>query len=148
MISLSPPAVEESVVISYGILTANVITILKSTSKYEKNNTLHHHPVMKQCLMIDGMEIEYTVETENIFAVLGSVYIYRPVTFLDTLRIVYLGLSRNCGYTYDEFQTAVMKGQIRASRRKKHYPLSVASLRIRNRVKQINKQFLQSKNSR
>ncbi len=71
---------------------------------------------MKQCLMIDGMEIEYSIETESIFATLGSVYIYRPVTFRDTLRIVYLGLRRNCGYTYDEFWAAVMKGQIYTSR--------------------------------
>ncbi len=101
---------------------------------------------MKQCLMIDGVEVQYTVETKNIFAVLGTVYIYRPVTFLDTLRIVYLGLQCKYGYTYDEFQTAVMKGQIRASRKRGHYPLNVATLRIRNRVKLINKEFVQSGN--
>ena len=65
---------------------------------------------MKQCIMIDGVEVQYTIETKAILTVLGSVYIYRPVTFLDTIRIVYLGLQRSYGYTFDEFQTAVMKG--------------------------------------
>jgi hypothetical protein len=67
--------------------------------------------------MIDGIEIQYTIETKDIFAVLGSVYIYRPVTFLDTIRIIYRGLQRNCGYSYDEFQAAVMKGNIYPSKR-------------------------------
>lgn len=49
---------------------------------------------MKQCIMIDGVEIQYTIETKDIFAVLGSVYIYKPVTFLDTIRIIYRGLLR------------------------------------------------------
>lgn len=100
---------------------------------------------MKQCIIIDGIEVQYTIETKAIFAVLGSVFIYRPVSFLDTIRIIYKGLQRNCGYTFDEFQAAVMKGKIRASKKRGHYPLSVATLRIRNRVKSINKQFLQSK---
>lgn len=100
---------------------------------------------MKQCIMIDGVEVQYTIETKAILTVLGSVYIYRPVTFLDTIRIVYLGLQRNYGYTFDEFQAAVIKGQIRASRKRGHYPLNVATLRIRNRVKHINKKFIQSK---
>lgn len=65
--------------------------------------------------MIDGIEVQYTIETKDIFAVLGSVYIYKPVTFLDTIRIIYRGLLRNCGYTFDEFQTAVMNGNIRPS---------------------------------
>lgn len=67
--------------------------------------------------MIDGIEIQYTIETKDIFAVLGSVYIYRPVTFLDTIRIIYRGLQRNCGYSYDEFQAAVMKGNIYPSKK-------------------------------
>ena len=54
---------------------------------------------MKQCIMIDGVEVQYTIETKAILTVLGSVYIYRPVTFIDTLHIVYLGLQRNYGYT-------------------------------------------------
>ena len=103
---------------------------------------------MKQCIMIDGIEIQYTIETKDIFAVLGSAYIYRPVTFLDTIRIIYRGLQRNCGYSFDEFQAAVMKGNIYPSKKRGHYPLSVATLRIRNRVKSINKQFLQSRTPR
>ena len=71
-----------------------------------------------------------------------------PVTFLDTIRIIYRGLQRNCGYSYDEFQAAVMKGNIYPSKKRGHYPLSVATLRIRNRVKSINKQFLQSRTPR
>lgn len=74
---------------------------------------------MKQCIMIDGVEVQYTIETKAILTVLGSVYIYRPVTFIDTLHIVYLGLQRNYGYTFDEFQMAVRKGQIRASKKKR-----------------------------
>ena len=103
---------------------------------------------MKQSIMIDGIEIQYSIETKDIFSVLGSVYIYRPVTFLDTIRIIYRGLQRNCGYSYDEFQAAVMKGNIYPSKKRGHYPLSVATLRIRNRVKSINKQFLQSRTPR
>lgn len=72
---------------------------------------------MKQCIMIDGVEVQYAIETKAILTVLGSVYIYRPVTFIDTLHIVYLGLQRNYGYTFDEFQMAVRKGQIRASKK-------------------------------
>lgn len=45
--------------------------------------------------MIDGIEIQYTIETKDIFAVLGSAYIYRPVTFLDTIRIIYRTCWRN-----------------------------------------------------
>lgn len=103
---------------------------------------------MKQSIMIDGIEIQYSIETKDIFSVLGSVYIYRPVTFLDTIRIIYRGLQRNCGYSYDEFQAAVMKGNIYPSKKRGHYPLSVATLRIRNRVKSINKQFLQDRTAR
>ena len=72
--------------------------------------------------MIDGVEIQYAIETKDIFAVLGS--------------------------AYDEFQAAVMKGNIYTSKKRGHYPLSVATLRIRNRVKSINKQFLQSRTPR
>ncbi len=103
---------------------------------------------MKQCIMIDGVEVQYAIETKAILTVLGSVYIYRPVTFIDTLHIVYLGLQRNYGYTFDEFQMAVRKGQIRASKKRGHYPLNVATLRIRNRVKYINRKFTQSKNGK
>lgn len=110
--------------------------------------THNTHNIMKQSIMIDGVEIQYTIETKDIFAVLGSVYIYRPVTFLDTIRIIYRGLQRNCGYSYDEFQAAVMKGNIYPSKKRGHYPLSVATLRIRNRVKSINKQFLQDRTAR
>lgn len=110
--------------------------------------THNTHNIMKQSIMIDGIEIQYTIETKDIFAVLGSVYIYRPVTFLDTIRIIYRGLQRNCGYSYDEFQAAVMKGNIYPSKKRGHYPLSVATLRIRNRVKSINKQFLQDRTAR
>ena len=88
---------------------------------------------MKQSIIIDGIEIQYSIETKDIFAVLGSAYIYRPVTFLDTIRIIYRGLQRNCGYSFDEFQAAVMKGNIYPSKKRGHYPLSVATLRIRNR---------------
>nr|DAP36091.1 MAG TPA: hypothetical protein [Caudoviricetes sp.] len=104
--------------------------------------------IMKQSIMIDGIEIQYSIETKDIFSVLGSAYIYRPVTFLDTIRIIYRGLQRNCGYSFDEFQAAVMKGNIYPSKKRGHYPLSVATLRIRNRVKSINKQFLQSRTPR
>lgn len=103
---------------------------------------------MKQCIMIDGVEVQYAIETKAILTVLGSVYIYRPVTFIDTLHIVYLGLQRNYGYTFDEFQMAVRKGQIRASKKRGYYPLNVATLRIRNRVKYINRKFTQSKNGK
>ena len=110
--------------------------------------THNTYNIMKQSIMIDGVEIQYTIETKDIFVVLGSAYIYRPVTFLDTIRIIYRGLLRNCGYSFDEFQAAVMKGNIYPSKKRGHYPLSVATLRIRNRVKSINKQFLQSRTPR
>ena len=110
--------------------------------------TLNIYNIMKQSIMIDGIESQYTIETKDIFSVLGSAYIYRPVTFLDTIRIIYRGLLRNCGYSFDEFQAAVMKGNIYPSKKRGHYPLSVATLRIRNRVKSINKQFLQSRTPR
>ena len=85
--------------------------------------------------MIDGVEIQYTIETKDIFSVLGSAYIYRPVTFLDTIRIIYRGLLRNCGYSYDEFQAAVMKGNIYPSKKRGHYPEGTEKVKSTFRLK-------------
>lgn len=97
---------------------------------------------MIQAIMIDGMEVSYTLETENICKVLGFSYIYTQVTYNDMLRIVYLGLQQSHGYTSTEFANAVSKGYIFASKRRNHYPLSVVRQRVIARVRQINKKFI------
>lgn len=97
---------------------------------------------MIQAVIIKGMEVSYSIETENICAVLGFSYIYTQVTYNDMLRIIYLGLHNKCGYSSEEFVTAVLKGHIYTSKRRNHYPLSVAKQRVIRRIKQINKEFV------
>lgn len=97
---------------------------------------------MRQAIMIDGIETPYTLETENICAVLGFSYIYTQVTFEDTLRVVYLGLASPHGYTSADFVAAVLKGQVHTSKRRGHYPLSAVRQRLIVRVRQINKDFV------
>lgn len=97
---------------------------------------------MIQALIIRGSEVRYSVETENICAVLGFSYIYTQVTYNDALRIIYLGLQTKAGMTSDEFVNAVLKGHIYTSRRRNHYPLSVAKQRIISRIRQINREFV------
>lgn len=97
---------------------------------------------MIQALIIDGMEVPYTLDTENICKVLGFSYIYTQVTYENALRIIYLGLHNPHGYSSEDFVTAVLKGRIYASKRRKHYPLSVAKLRLIARIRQINKKFV------
>lgn len=97
---------------------------------------------MIQAVMINGMEVSYSIETRNICAVLGFSYIYTQLTYENALRIIYLGLHNAHGYTSDDFVTAVLKGHIYASKRRNRYPLSVARLRIVARIRQINKEFV------
>lgn len=94
--------------------------------------------------MIDGMEVPYTLDTENICKVLGFSYIYTQVTYENALRVIYLGLRNPHGYSSEDFVTAVLKGRIYASKRRKHYPLSVAKLRVIARIRQINRLFVTS----
>lgn len=100
---------------------------------------------MKQALMIDGTEVEYAVNTENVIAVLGRVYIYRQPTYTDLLAIIYRGLKSTLGYTLDEFITAVQKGQIYASRNRHHYRISDMRSRILTRIRQINREYINMK---
>lgn len=95
----------ESVVISYGIVTANDTNFLN-------NNKLFPRKIMKQALIINGTEVEYAVNTENVIAILGHVYIYRQPTYTDLLAIIYRGLKSTQGYTQYELVTSVQKGQI------------------------------------
>ena len=97
---------------------------------------------MIQALIIDGMEVPYTIETENICAVLGFSYIYTQITYEDAVRIIYLGLKNTRGYTSDDFLAAVLKGRVYASKRKRHYPLPIARLRIVARIRHINRKFV------
>ena len=78
---------------------------------------------------------------DHFMATLCRLDVFLLFTFLNII-------SNSRGYTFDEFQMAVRKGQIRASKKRGHYPLNVATLRIRNRVKYINKKFTQSKNGK
>lgn len=97
---------------------------------------------MIQAVMIDGFEVSYSLETENICKVLGFSYIYTQVTYENALRIIYLGLHNPHGYSSEDFVAAVLKGRIYASKRRNHYPLSVAKLRVIARIRQINKEFV------
>lgn len=97
---------------------------------------------MIQALIIDGYQVEYAITAENVIAVLGKVYIYRKPTYNDILSIIYRGLNRTCGYSLDEFVYAVNKGHIYASRNRHHYRISDMRPRILSRVRQINKQYI------
>lgn len=96
---------------------------------------------MKQQITIRGEAVDYTIDTKNVMAALGSVYISRPPAYVDILRIIFLGLKRTFGYTLDEFVNAVNKGEIYASRKRGQYPISTMRPVIMNRVRQINKDY-------
>ncbi len=90
--------------------------------------------------MIGGWPVEYTIETKNITAVLGSGYIYPRVTYNEMLLIIYRGLKSSGGYSAEEFVTAVQRGEIYASRRRNHFHISAMRPRILARIRQVNRQ--------
>lgn len=96
---------------------------------------------MKQQVNIDGLPIDYSIETKNVILVLGQVYIYKMPQFDDILKIVYLGLERTGGYSQSEFIECFRRGEIYTSKKKGQYSMSQMRWRIIARVRQINKTY-------
>lgn len=103
---------------------------------------------MIQEIQIDGFPIRYAVNTSNIISVLGNIssvsgivqlYVRLP-TYEQTLRIIYLGLTTNRGYSVTSFIKAYYRGNIHPYKYKNQYTVSLMRYHILARIRQINKE--------
>lgn len=103
---------------------------------------------MIQEIQINGMPVRYVINTANIINVLGNIssisgivqLFVRLPTHEQTLRIIYLGLTRNCGYSANAFINAYYKGIIHPYKYKNQYTVSLMRYHILARIRQINKE--------
>lgn len=103
---------------------------------------------MNQEIQINGTTVRYAINTANIISILGNissvsgiVQLYaRLPTYEQTLRIIYLGLTRNSGYSANGFINAYYRGNVHPYKYKNQYTVSLMRYHILARIRQINKE--------
>ncbi|MBO7466603.1 MAG: hypothetical protein J6T94_02815 [Bacteroidaceae bacterium] len=93
---------------------------------------------MKQELYINGEVVGYSLSTQNIEDVLGEGWIYRAVTLDEVLEIMYRGLLRTGGLSWEEFRHLYKTGVVFTSRRRGQYSLWQVHGLVMKRVREVN----------